>query len=92
MSSGREQDLRSHVERLRHDLGIQRISNVGGRTLATAAIDAGLVTDIYLTTSAVEGGAPNTPMYAGGRLPPSELVVRKRSSKGVLFEHFSVMR
>lgn len=44
-------------------LGIERISAVGGRHLATQLIDAGLVQDVYLTTSARTGGEPGTPMY-----------------------------
>src|SRR5205814_134361 len=33
-------------------LGIERISCVGGRTIARQLIDAGLIQDLYLTTSA----------------------------------------
>ena len=73
-------------------MGIQRISAVGGRDLAAHLIDAGLVQDLYLTTSPVTGGEPGTPMYSR----PLELqtVVRKRGTlheAGVVFEH-SVLR
>jgi riboflavin biosynthesis pyrimidine reductase len=73
-------------------MGVQRISAVGGRKLAAELIDAGLVQDLYLTTSAVAGGEPGTPMYSG----PLNLqsVVRKRGTgheAGVVFEH-SVLR
>ena len=44
-------------------LGIERISGVGGRHLATQLIDAGLVQDVYLTTAPQPGGEPETPMY-----------------------------
>ena len=46
-------------------MGVQRISAVGGRNLAAELIDAGLVQDLYLTTSPVAGGEPGTPMYLG---------------------------
>jgi len=71
-------------------LGIQRISCIGGRTLAGQLIDAGLVDDLYLTTSAREGGEPNTPLY--GKPIDGRIVVRKRGTgadAGVTFEHKS---
>ena len=69
-------------------MGVARISAVGGRGIATELIDAGLVQDLYLTTSPVPGGEPGTPMYSR----PLDLrrVVRKRGTlheAGVLFEH-----
>jgi hypothetical protein len=51
-------------------------------------IDAGLVQDLYLTTSPVIGGEPGTPMYS--RPLDLRTVVRKRGTlhqAGVLFEH-----
>jgi len=81
-------DLRSAFEELRR-LRIDRVSAVGGRTVATALIDAGLVQDVYLTTSPREGGEPNTPMYP--RPLDAELVVRKHGTgaeAGVVFDHF----
>lgn len=70
-------------------MGVQRISAVGGRELATELIDAGLVQDLYLTTSPVTSGEPDTPMYP--RPLERRTVVRKRGTlheAGVLFEHF----
>ena len=70
------------------EMGIARISCIGGRTTARQLIDAGLVQDLYLTTSAQEGGEPGTPLYP--RPLNGELVVRKRGTgpdEGVLFEH-----
>jgi len=69
-------------------MGVRRISAVGGRGLAAELIDAGLVQDLYLTTSPVAGGEPGTPMYSR----PLELrtVVRKRGTlheADVVFEH-----
>ncbi len=79
--------LRDGFEQLRQ-LGIERISCVGGRHLAAQLIDAGLVQDVYLTTAPCRGGEPNTPIYSqplGGRV-----IVRKRGTgreTGVTFEH-----
>ncbi len=69
-------------------MGIERISAVGGRVLAAELIDAGLVQDLYLTTSPIAGGEPDTPIYPR----PLELstIVRKRGTlheAGVVFEH-----
>ncbi len=83
--------MRLFAERLRQDLGIERISAVGGRTVATALVDAGLVSDLYLTTSPHDGGTPNTPWYSGDKPPKLELVVRKMDSAGVLFEHWLLL-
>jgi riboflavin biosynthesis pyrimidine reductase len=68
--------------------GIERISCVGGRHLATQVIDAGLIQDLYLTTSPKPGGEPNTPFYP--RPLPWRTVVRKHGTgveTGVVFEH-----
>jgi riboflavin biosynthesis pyrimidine reductase len=70
--------------------GIETISCVGGRTLAGQLFDAGLIQDVYLTTSAQAGGEPNTPM----RDKPlrGDLVVRKHGTgrdAGVVFEMFN---
>jgi riboflavin biosynthesis pyrimidine reductase len=74
--------------------GVRRISAIGGRRTAQALLDAGLVSDLYLTTSPVEAGTPNTPFYEG---PPLalQLVVDKRgrgAEAGVRFQHFLVGR
>jgi riboflavin biosynthesis pyrimidine reductase len=83
----RPEDLRWAFERLR-ELGIERLSAVGGRRIATELVDAGLVQDVYLTTSPKEGGEPATPMYP--RALPGDVIVRKRGREhesGVIFEH-----
>jgi riboflavin biosynthesis pyrimidine reductase len=80
-------DLPTAFAKLRR-MGIERVSVVGGRTIATALIDAGLVQDIYLTTSPREGGEPNTPMYP--KPLDAEMIVRKHGTgaeAGVVFEH-----
>jgi riboflavin biosynthesis pyrimidine reductase len=77
---------------LRRDHALSRISVIGGRTTATALVDAGLVQDLHLTTSPVTGGKPHTPWYAGQRPPALDVVVRKEESgqKPVIFEHMAI--
>jgi riboflavin biosynthesis pyrimidine reductase len=83
-------DLRSAFERFRA-LGIERISCVGGRTIARQLIDAGLVQDLYLTTSPTDGGEPNTPLYS--KPLKGRTIVRKHGTgaeDGVVFEHLTL--
>jgi riboflavin biosynthesis pyrimidine reductase len=80
-------DLPKAFEQL-HALGIERVSAVGGRKIATRLIDAGLVQDLYLTTSPRPGGEPDTPLYP--RRLPARLILRKQGTgpeAGVIFEH-----
>jgi riboflavin biosynthesis pyrimidine reductase len=85
-------DLADVLRRLRHDHGLARLSVVGGRTVATSLIDAGLVQDLCLTTSPLNGGQPNTPFYAGYQPPTLEVIARKRGAgvSAITFEHFAV--
>jgi riboflavin biosynthesis pyrimidine reductase len=81
-------DLPYALRQLR-EMGIARISCIGGRMIARQLLDAGLIQDLYLTTSAENGGEPGTPLYPGPL--DGELVVRKRGTgpdEGVVFEHF----
>jgi riboflavin biosynthesis pyrimidine reductase len=69
-------------------LNVRCISCVGGRSLAAQLLDLDLVDDIYLTTSAREGGKANTPIYS--RPLGGTVVVRKQGTAeeaGVVFEH-----
>ena len=87
-------DLVAALTTLRREHGINRISAVGGRNAATSLVDAGLVQDIYLTTTAIEAGEPNTPWYAGKRPPSLELIVRKKEDaleQPILFEHLALV-
>ncbi len=72
-------DLRHGLAHLRAR-GIRRISAIGGRTLASAMIDEGLVQDLTLTTSARPGGEPHTPFYVGKTPPSLGTLVRKRGT------------
>jgi 5-amino-6-(5-phosphoribosylamino)uracil reductase len=70
--------------------GIDRISCVGGRHLATQLLDARMIQDVYLTTSPKNGGEPSTPFYP--KPLEMEVVVRKQGREaeaGVLFEHLA---
>jgi riboflavin biosynthesis pyrimidine reductase len=80
-------DLRAAFRELRR-LGIERISCIGGRTLARPLLDAGLVQDLYLTTGIREGGEPGTPV--SDKPLNGREVVRKDGTgadAGVLFQH-----
>lgn len=73
--------------------GIHRIQCIGGRVLAADLLAVGLVDDLYLTTSAREGGVPDTPLPAEAF--DGDLVVAKRGTgedAGVVFEHFDLQK
>ena len=76
--------------RLRTSHGLSRISVVGGRSTASTLIDAGLVQDLCLTTTALETGEASTPLYTGARPPVWEVVVKKEGmgdTSPIVFEH-----
>jgi riboflavin biosynthesis pyrimidine reductase len=88
-----EGDLTGAFARLRRDYGLTRISCVGGRTTATSLVDAGLVQDIYLTTTAIAAGEPDTPWYDGMRRPKLDVIVRKREDvddRPIEFTHYGL--
>jgi 5-amino-6-(5-phosphoribosylamino)uracil reductase len=81
-------DLRAAFAQLRL-LGVERISVVGGRTLARSLVGARLIQDLYLTTSPKPGGEPNTPLF--DEPAPMRAVARKHGTgteAGVVFEHY----
>jgi riboflavin biosynthesis pyrimidine reductase len=86
-------DLADGFRRLRREYGLARISVVGGRTVASSLVDAGVIQDLCLTTSARDGGQPNTPFYTGHRVPALVPIVRKQGAapSAIIFEHFAVM-
>lgn len=86
-------DLKTTLTQLRQEHGIARISCVGGRTIATMLVDAGLVQDLYLTTSAIDAGEPNAPWYVGKHPPQLSVIVRKREDtpdRPIGFEHLAI--
>lgn len=88
-----DDNLPAAILRLRRDHGISRISAVGGRTLATSLVDAGLVQDIYLTTSAIDAGEPGTPWYIGPVAPRLRLIISKREDVAeapIQVEHLAI--
>jgi riboflavin biosynthesis pyrimidine reductase len=72
--------------------GLRVISCVGGRRTATAMIREGLIRDLYLTTSPIEAGEPNTPFYEGPPLTLTQVIERagRGDEEGVRFEHLLV--
>lgn len=85
-------DLREGFRALRQ-MGIARVSAIGGRTLAASLINASLVDDLYLTTSAISAGQAGTPLYPG-RLE-GDVIVRKHGTgadQGAIFEHMVRLR
>ena len=86
-----EHDLPGAFRQLRQH-GIGRVSCIGGRTIAAQLIDAGLIQDLYLTTSARSAGEPNTPFYS--KPLKGETIVRKHGTgvdAGVVFEHLRLV-
>jgi riboflavin biosynthesis pyrimidine reductase len=90
IAMGAPGDLPSAFRMLRL-MGVARLSAIGGRTIARAMIDAGLIRDLYLTTSARPGGEPDTPLSPAPL--DGALVVRKQGTgpeEGVTFEHLVI--
>jgi riboflavin biosynthesis pyrimidine reductase len=86
------EDLRAGFGQLA-SMGVGILSCIGGRTLGSRLLDAHLVDDVYLTTSARTGGQPDTPLHRGQWRGPT--VVRKRGTAeetGVMFEHILPVR
>ena len=80
-------ELPQAFEELRQH-GIERISAIGGRHLATRLIDGRLAGGVYLTTAPRPGGAPDTPMYP--KPVDGTVLIRKHGTQneaGVVFEH-----
>ena len=87
-------DLRAPLSFLRRERGVRRLSAIGGRTTASALIDQGLVQDVYLTTTARNGGEPNTPFYTGTHPLDLDTVVRKEGGDRefpMAFEHSMIV-
>jgi riboflavin biosynthesis pyrimidine reductase len=83
-------DLGWALTRLR-ELGVQRLSCIGGRRLAERLIDAGLIQNVYLTTSPQSAGESSTPFYS--KPLDAREVVRKRGTgadAGVVFQHLAL--
>lgn len=72
--------------------GLGVISAIGGRRTATGLLRDGLISDIYLTTSPIEAGEPNTPFHEGPPLNLSRVLLKagQGPGAGVKFEHLIV--
>lgn len=72
--------------------GIRVISAIGGRHTATSLLREGLVRDLYLTTSPIEAGEPDTPFCEGSPPPMSRALLKagRGAEAGVRFEHFLI--
>jgi riboflavin biosynthesis pyrimidine reductase len=93
VNAGNPVSLTAAMRKLRaRGLGV--ISAIGGRHTATALLRDGLIDDIYLTTSPIDAGEPNTPFYEGPPLNLSRVVLKagRGPEEGVRFEHFIVGR
>jgi riboflavin biosynthesis pyrimidine reductase len=91
VDAGEPLSLLTGMRELRaRDLNV--VSCVGGARTATAFLRAGLITDVYLTTSAIEGGVPGTPYYEGPPMPLTRVLLKhgRGVETGVRFEHLLV--
>jgi riboflavin biosynthesis pyrimidine reductase len=89
IDAGQPMSLRHALEQLA-SRGVSVVSAIGGRRTAQALLDEQTVSDLYLTTSPITAGDPETPIYSGPPLRRT-LVVEKRGTgpeEGVRFEHF----
>jgi len=78
-----------------HARGMTRFCSIGGRRSASELIDAGLVQDVYLTTTQSSAGEPGTPWYVGTeRLSLEPVLVKEWDGRDgvVRFEHLLVSR
>ena len=90
VDAGERVGFRAALSELRQR-GVEVVSAIGGPKTATALLREHLVSDIYLTTSPIDAGEPDTPYCEA---PPGEvrLVVEKagqRGEAGVVFEHLA---
>jgi riboflavin biosynthesis pyrimidine reductase len=73
--------------------GVRVVTAIGGRRTAQYLLEERTVADLYLTTSPISAGEPNTPFYSGPPLP-TKLVVSKQGTgpeTGVRFEHVRIV-
>ena len=71
--------------------GIATVSAIGGRTTARALLRERVVQDLYLTTSAIDAGEPNTPLLEGP-LDAATVLVKEGTGpeEGVRFVHSTI--
>jgi hypothetical protein len=88
LGAGEPLDLRLALSRLR-DRGVAVVSCVGGRRIATTLLDAGLITDLYITVCEPGSAASALAFYDGPPLMRRRLLSKAgRGAEGaVRFEH-----
>lgn len=88
MGAGDPLDLRLALTQLRAR-GVAVVSTVGGRRVATSLLDAGLVTDLYITVREPSSAAAALSFYSGPALVRRRLLSKAgRGSEGAIrFEH-----
>jgi len=70
---------------------IEAMSAIGGRTTARALLSEHVVHDLYLTTSAKEGGEPHTPLVDAPLNAPAVVIKRGTGpEEGVRFVHYAL--
>ena len=91
IDAGEPLSLRRGLEQLAQR-GVHVVSAIGGRRTSQSLLDEHTVADVYLTTSAISAGQPNTPYYSGPPLPLTLLVGKRGTGPetGVRFEHFQL--
>jgi riboflavin biosynthesis pyrimidine reductase len=92
IDAGEPLSMRRGLEQLA-ERGVQVVTAIGGRRTSQSLLEERTVADLYLTTSPIFAGQPETPFYTGPDLP-ARLVVEKRGTgpeEGVRFEHFQVV-
>ena len=90
IDSGQPLSMRTAMRALRAR-GIETVSAVGGRTTARALLREDVIDDLYLTTSPMPGGEPNTPLFDAPITAPIVLVKQGTGAEeGVRFVHYSM--
>ena len=90
IDGGQPLSMRAAMREL-HVRGIETVSAIGGRTAARALLREGVVADLYLTTSAKEGGEPNTPLVEEPIEAPAVVIKEGTGSEeGVRFVHYGL--
>ena len=96
-STGSESDLVQGFKTLKEIYGINLISSIGGRNVATDLINQDLISDLYLTHTPIVRAQENTPFYLGDRkelFKRLKLVTSKKGlgpEKGVSFTHYQLV-
>ena len=90
VDGGQPLSMRTALRELR-TRGIEAMSAIGGRTTARALLREHVVHDLYLTTSAKEGGEPHTPLVDAPLNAPAVVIKRGTGAEeGVRFVHYAL--